>query len=153
MSRVGSDLVSRAMVRLERVAVWQTWLTEQQIYQILSAVCEKSTLKQLNLSNNDMDRIEPRLVARAVTRMESVNVSCTQLTEEQLSAILCVICEGSVLKHLDVSINVMSRVDPDLVARAVTKMDTLKVINTDLREEQIAAIQGAAARSCCKITL
>ena len=88
------------------------------------------TLKVLHiLPNSNVRRVEPGLLAKAVTRLEGVNVSDTDLTVKQVTAILSSICDNSTLtlKVLDISGNDNVSIVKGLLARAVTKLDTLNV--------------------------
>ena len=94
--------------------------------------------------------VEPGIVARMVT----VNVGSTDLTVEQISAIFSDICDRSslTLKVLDLSGNYyVGGVEPGLMARAVTRLETVNVRHTDLTVEQKSAIKKAASRSSCRV--
>ena len=105
MFAVEPDLMARAVIRLESVNV--SYLSVEQISAILRAVYDESVLnlKILDLSQNYnyMSFQEPRLLARVVIRLETVNLSLTELTREQISAILTAVSDGSALKVLDIS--------------------------------------------------
>ena len=46
------------------------------------------TLKTLVVSDNDLSKVEPNMLARAVNKLEKVNLKNSQLTLEQMGAIL-----------------------------------------------------------------
>ena len=97
-----------------------------------------------------MNRVEPGLLARAFTRLEKVNARYTNL--DQINAILKAVCEESEmkLKVLELPSNDSVRwVKPELLGRAVTRLEELNIINTDLTEEQISVLQEA--RSSCRV--
>ena len=48
--------------------------------------------------NNNLSRVETGYLARAVTRLEEVNVSNTYLTVEQVTAICRAVCEEAIMK-------------------------------------------------------
>ena len=133
---------------MKTVYVSQVFLTVEQISAILEAICDGSSLKILDLSGNyeDMFAVEPDLMARAVIRLESVNVS--YLSVEQISAILRAVYDESVLnlKILDLSQNYyMSFQEPRLLARAVIRLETVNLSLTELTREQISAILTAVS--------
>merc|ERR1712226_1788692 len=86
----------------------------------------------------------PIELAKRFCKLETLNVSSTQLTVTQIEAILDVIKNGFTLRHLDISYNNLSLiVDPWILARAVTKLETLNVSSTDLTDTQIALLLSA----------
>merc|ERR1712080_85881 len=110
-----------------------TQLTEYHIITILSDICDCSTLmlKVLDLSRNKcVERVETGLLARALTRLNVVYLNDTHLTVEQVIAISTQLCDSSTLtlKVLDLSANSsVSRVEPRLLARAVTRLKEVNV--------------------------
>ena len=151
--RVEPGLLARAVTRLEEVNLRGTVLTEEQVTAILRALCDGAVvkLKMLDLTHNyKVQRLDSGLLAKAVVRLEEVNLGDTDLTEEQMTAILRAICGGAVykLRVLDLSWNQnVKRMEPGLLAGAVTKLETLYVKNTTLTMEQGTAIREAIARS------
>ena len=147
-SGVEPGLLARVVSSMKTVYVSQVFLTVEQISAILEAICDGSSLKVLDLSGNyeDMFAVEPDLMARAVIRLESVNVS--YLSVEQISAILRAVYDESVLnlKILDLSQNYyMSFQEPRLLARAVIRLETVNLSLTELTREQISAILTAVS--------
>ena len=153
MYGVEPGLVGRVVTSMETVSV--RFLTVKQVTAVCSEICDRDTLtlKVLDISGNPIvRRVEPGLLARAVTRLEEVKISDTFLTVEQVTAIISDIWDKSTLrlKVLDISRNPsVSKVEPGLLARAVTKLKTLNVTYTKLTVEQEDAIREAAARSSC----
>jgi len=110
------------------------------------SVIEHPGLRELEVLG-DLSQMEVGLVSRVVTNMETLNISGTYLTREQVTTILRTICERSVskVKLLDLggNYNVMYRVEPGLLARAVTKLEKVDVSDINLTLEQVNAILGA----------
>ena len=88
---------------------------------IITTISRKqSGLKNLNISVNNLSRLDAGLLARAVTALEKVDLHVTQLTGQQLEAIMAVLGMGdSRLKELNIDSCNLSDLDPGLVARAV----------------------------------
>ena len=76
--------------------------------------------------------VDPGLLARAVTKLETLDVCGTKLTQQQTVAILTAVTEGSKMAKLYIRGNGLSGVDPGLLVRAVTKLETLDVTYTRL---------------------
>ena len=78
--------MARAVTRLEEVHLRNTELTLEHVKAIFSEICDRDTLtlKVLDISyNTNVSKVEPGLLVRAVTRLEEVNVTGTQVTIEQ----------------------------------------------------------------------
>ena len=65
------------------------------------------------------------MLAKAVAKLVTLNVRCTNLTHQQTVAILTAVSEGSKLTELDISCNDLSGLDLGLLAIAVTNLETL----------------------------
>ena len=116
---------------------------------VFSYICNRETLtlKVLDLLwNIIVRRVEPGLLARAVTRLEEVKFWGLDLTEEQVKAILRALCDGAVvkLKMLDLTHNYkVQRLDSGLLAKAVIRLEEVNFWDTDLTEEDVTAILRA----------
>ena len=120
-------LLAGAIRKLESLNVESVQLTAQQTQSILEAINEDSQLKSLDISWNDLSSVEPGLLAGAVRKMESLNVDFGQLTAQQTQSILAAVNEDSQLKSLTISRNDLSSVEPGLLTRAVTMLESLNV--------------------------
>ena len=117
LSTVEPHLPARLLHRLEEVDMWSSELTRQQLEAILTAAESSSTLRKLNLGNNKLSLVEPWLLARAVNRLEEVDIRHTLLTKEQVEAILSQSLVKTSLKRLVLG-RVSGGVEQDLVVRA-----------------------------------
>ena len=117
LSSVSPDLPARLVQRLEEVDMWNTELTTQQLEAVLTAVSTSSTLRKLNLGNNNLSLVEPGLLARAVNSLEEVDIRHTLLTKEQVEAILSQSLVKTSLKTLVMG-RISGGVEEDLVVRA-----------------------------------
>ena len=160
MLRTESGLVGRVVTSVETVSVCDAMLSTEQVTSIMTHICDSSTstLKVLDISSNrwnfSVSRVDPVLLARAVTRLERVNMGETDLTEEQVTLLMTHICDSSTLtlKVLGLwFIPNVRRVKPELLAKAVTRLETLYIRLSILTEEQVTAIRKAAARSSCRV--
>lgn len=140
------ELLGRVVSSIEEVTFSDTELTLEQCRAVFTDICEKHSiiLKMLDISGNQMvGRMEPELLASAVTRLEEMFISDTGLTAAQVTAILMDICARSTLKlvGLDISDNqCVSEVEPGLLARTITRLEVVDISNTGLGEEQVQAI-------------
>ena len=117
LSSVGPDLPARLAHSVEDLDMWNTELTTRQLEAVLNAATTSSTLRKLNLGNNNLSLVEPGLLARAVNRLEKVDIRHTLLTKEQVEAILSHSLVQTSLKTLVMG-RVSGTVEQDLVVRA-----------------------------------
>ena len=136
-------LMAKAVTKLETFVVNK--MTQQQVVVILTAVSEGSKLTELEISDSNLAGVDPVLLAKAVTKLETLKVTYTKLTQQQAVAILTAVSEGSKLTKLDISNNNLSGIDPGLLAKAVTKLETFKARDTNLRQQQTVAILTAVS--------
>ena len=89
LPKVDASLLARAEARLEEVKLWDTRLTMKQWEEVMPAIGQgDSRLKKHEISNNNMSTVDPGLLARAVNRLEEVDMFRTQLTFQQAEAVL-----------------------------------------------------------------
>ena len=117
LSSVPACLPARLVQRLEELDMWNTELTTRQLEAVLSAATTSSTLRKLNLGNNNLSLVEPGLLARAVNSLEEVDIRHTLITREQVEAILSQSLVQTSLKTLVMG-RVSGGVQQELVVRA-----------------------------------
>ena len=137
-----AGLLARAVNSLVEVNIWNTQLTQEQVKEIVTAVCsEGSPLKTLDTRWNDLSSIKEVLLATAVNSLEHVNLQYTELTRQQIKEILTAVCAGGFwLKNLNLSLNNMSPVEEGLLARAVNSLVEVSLDSTQLTRHQLDAI-------------
>ena len=114
------------------------------------AMTTNSPLKILKLAKNEVNSVDAKLLGQAVNQLEEVDLYDTKLTTQQAENILVAIITSSKLKVLNIQNNKLSSVDPDIMAKAVNKLDSVEMYNTDLTQQQITKI---LSRSLVKTSL
>ena len=104
MLGVDPGLLAKAVTKLETLKVGRK-LTKQQAEAILTAVIEGSKLSKLEITQNSLLGVDPGLLAKAVTKRETLHIKWNKLTEQQCVAILTTVSEGSKLTKLHISGN------------------------------------------------
>ena len=104
-------------------------------------------LREINF--NSMLGINPGLLAKAVTKLETLKVGRTELTKQQAEAILTAVSEGNKLTKLEITQNDLLGVDPGLLAKAVTKLETLNIKWNKLTEQQCVEVLTAVSEGTC----
>ena len=143
LSSVEPRLLARAVKNLETQNVESGRLTTEQTESIFAAISEDSQLKSLDISKNDLSSVDPELLAKTIKILETLNVKCGRLTREQTESIFSAISEASQLKSLDISHNNLSSVEPRMLSRAVTMLESLDVRNGQLTTRQTNSIFAA----------
>ena len=130
------------MSRLKEANLPGTQLTKQQLEAIFTAISTgTSQLRTLYLQNNNLSSVEPPLLARAVSSLENLNLSYTQLKRHQLETILTPLSvEAPCLKILNLRSSPMSSVEADLLARAVNNLEEVNLSSCQLSKKQAEAI-------------
>ena len=123
-TKVDPGLLARAVNRMEKFEMEFSILTPLQVEAILTAIIAgDSCLKKLNISSNNLSKLDPFLLAGAVNRLEKVKMRNSRLSVQHLKAILTVISIGeSRLKSLDVRFNNLSTLDTGLLAMTVIRL-------------------------------
>jgi len=143
VSGVDAELLARAVIKLETLEFSNTQLTQQQIVAILTAVSDGRKMTKLDISFNDMSGIDKKLLGKAVTKMKKLNITDTNLTQQQAEAILTAVSEENVVSKLYIGFNNLSGVDPGLMAKAFTNLKKLNVNRSELTHRQIVTILTA----------
>ena len=81
--------------------------------------------------------LDPRLLAKAFTNLNKLNVNGSKLTQQQIVTILTAFIKGGTLH---ISMNDLTRADRGLLARAVNKLGVLDVQDTELSKQHVLAI-------------
>ena len=138
LSGVDPELLAKAVNNLTTLYIENTNLTLQQTEAILTAVSEGSKMIKLNIVENNMSGVDPGLLAKAVANLETLDIGSTELTQQQATAILSGISKGTKLTKLNISLNNLSGVDSELLAKAVANLETLDIGSTELTEPIIS---------------
>ena len=108
--------------------------------EVLEAVLRHPGLRTLDLSLTDLSSVEPGLPARLLHRLEEVDMWSTELTRQQLEAVLTAAEASCTLRKLNLGNNNLSLVEPGLLARAVNSLEEVDIRHTLLTKEQVEAI-------------
>ena len=88
LSDVEPILFARVLARLENVDLNDAVITNMQKAELFSKVCQSTTLRKLMCWNINMSSVDSEILGTAVARLEEVNISDTELTDEQLISII-----------------------------------------------------------------
>ena len=141
LSSVTSSQLARLVTGLQEVWLGYCPLASSQAEAILAGVVRGSKLSRLKLSFTDLSTVEPGLLARAVSGLEEVDLSSSQLTVQQTQAVLRAAGNSRQLKKLDLAMNdSLPDVKPELLASAVLNLEEFSIGYSPVSCPQIEAI-------------
>jgi hypothetical protein len=123
-----------------------TGLSRPQTVALLGGLSTSPHLRHLTISLTNLSAVEPRTLAATIGRLESVEMREVGLTAEQWTAVLRTIGSGeSRLARMDLSNNNLSRVQPAILASALTRLEKVIMISTKLTRQQAGALVNRAS--------
>jgi len=153
LSGVPSDLLSGAVSRLQIVNLCYTHCTTEQCIQVLEASLSSRSLVDVNLANVNLSGVPADLLARAVSRLKTVNLYFTHLTIKQCIQVLEVSLFSRSLVDLNLADVNLSGVPADIIARKVSHLQTVNLWNTELTTEQCIQVLEASLSSRCLVDI
>ena len=143
--------LSSALLRLESVSLWGDCLDADQLTQLFLSLSQTTArdlrLRSLNISGNDLSRLEAGQLARSVARLQEIFLLNTRLTSTQAEMILAEIASSSSpLRGLYLGDNNLASVSPALLARAVGRLRTVSLDDTNLSSEQVTSVLSHIAQ-------
>ena len=101
LSQLDPDHLAKAATRLVKLNIGWTELNERQLRRLFERLdSTKNNLRELKLSGLDLSRLDSRLLARVVSRLEVVDLNFTRLGEDQVTELLDRLEENHHLKDL-----------------------------------------------------
>lgn len=144
LSCVPPQLLSRSLVRLEEVDLWNTLLTSHQLHSILEAIARSTqlNLSKLSLKGLDLSPASSDLLSQAMVRLAQIDLTATKLSGDQVTSLLNTILteDQTSLAVLNLSGNNLSLVEPSLLAGAVVKLREVSLDQTFITQTQFEEI-------------
>jgi len=126
LAMVAPSLLASLTSRLEVLELVGVALTREQAAALVGGVLASSTLSTLTVTHTDLSSVEPALLASAVSLVDTVDLSHSSLTGEQVAAILAASLPTTSLTSLTIG-GFNKELDSTLVARASTAVKTLRL--------------------------
>ena len=139
LSMKSMDLSTVSPQALEKVwDISNAALSPTQCTAIFPALLINPDIKEINLSDNSLSSVLPENVAKAVQKSRSFLLANTSLTVHQVEAILTAVSsEASYLHTLDLSNNLLSVVEPQLLGDALMTLESATLYDTSLTVAQV----------------
>jgi len=108
----------------------------------LGSDIRQQRLKLLNISGSDVSKVDPKLLARAVSRLKEITLTYTSLTKEQAKEIMLALssCSNRTLTKLNIGGNDLSGLDPEVLAMGLTMVTKVSLAGTSLTNDQIISL-------------
>eukprot|EP00092_Neocalanus_flemingeri_P094938 GFUD01120768.1.p1 GENE.GFUD01120768.1~~GFUD01120768.1.p1 ORF type:complete len:536 (+),score=124.41 GFUD01120768.1:169-1776(+) len=143
---VDTKLLSEVLNNIEIVNANRANLSEEQLLEIFKGMSDSTRLKTLILNTTeeieeedifaDLSHIDPDLFAKALTKLETVQISDACLTSDQLQALMKYMNKESKIVELGVAGNDVSEIDPEEFAKAMNKLEKLDLFETNLGDQE-----------------
>eukprot|EP00092_Neocalanus_flemingeri_P039667 GFUD01043199.1.p1 GENE.GFUD01043199.1~~GFUD01043199.1.p1 ORF type:complete len:563 (-),score=118.93 GFUD01043199.1:254-1942(-) len=151
LSEIAPELLSKSLQPLRKVDLTFTKLTSDHSEHLFSYLenNQPTKMKEISFKAINLSTINPMIFASTIARMEKVNLSFTELTTDQLTALF----DKLVTQH-DVNLNAieffsvdLSGTSPRLLGQALGCLECVNFSNTELRFEHIQSIFEEIMRS------
>jgi len=123
---------------LETLNLTDTNCSTKQLMSLLSSFTVENSMKRLNLTRNNLQRISPELLKKAICCVEDVNLSETWLTIKHLTALSSFGQNKKILKRIDLSDNELDEVAPELLTFCC--FEDVNLSTTNLTTTQITTL-------------
>ena len=118
---------------------------EEEAEAVFRAIQEHEGIKELNISQNEISKVNPTTLAKAVNSMEKVNLFNAKLTNKQIEALFEEMSQETKLKVLSIGCVNISGVNPEVVSAGLNKVNTARLCNTAITTKQLEALLQAMA--------
>ena len=119
---------------------------EEEAEAVFNAILEHDGIKELNISQNEISKVNPETLAKAVNTMEQVNLFNAKLTSPQCEALFQEMAQDTKLKMLSIGCVNISGVNPEILAVGLNKVQTARLCNTAITKEQLEALFRVMAK-------
>jgi len=140
LSDVPESILARSMSRLKSVNLAYTELRNEQITEMLEGCLQSTSLESLNLCENDLMDVSPKLLAQTIGKLQAVNLDAACLVTEQIVEILQTSLNSKTLENLNIRFNDLSNIPSPILAQAVSSIKNVNVSFSDLSAQQVEAI-------------
>jgi len=146
---VDPELLATLVTQSTEVNLRNTDLSKKHLNTLLLKISqEETTLKRLDIAENNLSSIEPTLLASSLPRLSLVGLSFCQLSTIQLGVVLASISQDSSnLEHLSLADNFLAEMDPVLIGQSLVGLKTFNLCGTKLTPHQISVALALIAHS------
>eukprot|EP00092_Neocalanus_flemingeri_P107008 GFUD01137328.1.p1 GENE.GFUD01137328.1~~GFUD01137328.1.p1 ORF type:complete len:540 (-),score=127.36 GFUD01137328.1:120-1739(-) len=142
LSHINPDLFAKALTKLETVQISDACLTSDQLEALVKYMNKESNIKELGIANNDVSEIDPEEFAKAMNKLEKLDLSGTNLgDQERPNTFFKHMVAFTNLKVLDLGFNSFINnnnrsLNPKVFAKALNKIENLRMVGVDISDVQ-----------------
>ena len=142
------DVISELLGRSKRLQAIGTLVARVASEELLLAVTQHKSLRRLDFAHTDLTSIEPIVLARAICKMEEVDLGRSQFSPEQANIIFQHLSKNNNLHCLNLFNTNLFAVRPQQLAEAVTQVHQVTLWSCRLTPKHSEAIFRAMTSSC-----
>ena len=110
---------------------------EEEAEAVFTAILEHEGIRELNISQNQISKVNPDTLAKAVNSMEQVNLHNAKLTGGQVEAVFQEMSGTTRLHMLSMGHVNISTVPANTAATALNRLHIVKLCETNITTEQL----------------
>jgi len=140
LSEVSVSMFVMAITSLQRISLKGNNLTLEQKGKLFQAMRSCSYLKHLKMMKNDLNSVGYEDLAKAVNKLEIVEILHCRLYPPQIVAIFEEMAKETSIKDLNLKFNILSSVNPDVLANALGKIESVNIAGCRLKTGQVCKL-------------
>ena len=125
----------RSVRRVRLFSLYQP--DEEEAEAVFTAILEHEGIRELNISQNQISKVNPDTLAKAVNSMEQVNLHNAKLTGGQVEAVFQEMSGTTRLHMLSMGHVNISTVPANTAATALNRLHIVKLCETNITTEQL----------------
>ncbi|XP_062404782.1 NACHT, LRR and PYD domains-containing protein 3-like [Sardina pilchardus] len=146
-----SAALRNPLCKLETLKLWNCNLMNKSCSSLASVLSSGSSLRQLHLSDNELQDSGVKLLSAALqnplSKLETLGLCWCKLTEKSCSSLASVLSSGSSLRQLELSSNYLQDSGVTLLSAALgnplCKLETLQLCDCNLTEKSCSSLASA----------
>ena len=142
------DVIQELLEQSKRLQGIETLVARAVSEELLLAVAQHKSLRRLDFAHTDLTSIEPIVLARAICKMEEVDLGRSQFSPEQANLIFQHLSKNNNLQCLNLFNTNLFAVRPQPLAQAVTQVHQVTLWSCRLTPKHSEAIFRAMTSSC-----
>ena len=139
--------LSKVMSGLQELELIQVSFTNDQVSAMFTSISENNQLNKIELDSLSVSSVEPELFGKAVTNIDIVNLDNMEISPHQARALFTQMGQNRKIKKFYAHVN-LSRADPKLIARGLSKLEEVRLTGFTLTDEQVLSIFRELKQNC-----
>ena len=140
MINVEKTVLAKVLNNLKEVHLYHGMITDAQARMLFLVMSKKTSIMKLKISNNILSNIQPDVLAKSICKLVELKMINCSLSYDQLLAVVSTINEGILLESLNVAGSNLDKLDPEILASAVSKLKNVSFNNNHLTSQQVRCI-------------